>query len=781
MRSDPTRSDPAGALRARSASLLTLSLWTAALAAQEPAVVPGAIPDTALLLQRPPQIADGGTAGGLWGNGGDYKVSLHDGFVFYPYVGAALPHQPLRWTTRSVAVGGQELVDPAIVPAPKWSRTRCEYDLGAVLECYDLRPDGVEQTFVLEGGPYTGDLVVRGAIDTPLRLASRGFAHGDLALTLGDGTEIIGYGAATAVDAAGRRFPMQTAVDGHEVLLRLDAAVVAKASWPLVVDPVVSNLSVLSTPRVVDVDVLHEALTPLGSQARTWVAYHIEVAAGDGDVWVTRFSPDFAAGGTDAYREISAWDASHPRLALCEATSEVLTVLASGPNGGAAQRFVLVHPHLTSDLALRTGTATPFNNGVDHDWRPEIGSRTDGSAEVMITWQREVATTFVNTDTSSIQAGVWDAATRTVVTPAFVLRNRPNRDQERPSVNRAAAGDEWVVVYQEHDGTLANDDWDVEMLAVDRAGSVTPTGLQLDEAADPLLHTIVPRIGGSGGRYVVRYTVRPFDLLAPKPTGRAGDLVRVQRLDVVHPAGASRLPWPAVTLAQSAGDDLLGAGVGFDDRSDSHWGTAVADVAAGSYRLFKLGYRGMVVESLAGLMPPGFEPQPGGVAFNGTQREFVFGYGGNDGSAGGNSLFGAIVGYEPVTPAFAFGLGCGSGVQGGLAAMVDKQQLGAEDFTFALQNAPEDGLALFLLSVDDVSFPLGGVGMIGCTLLADSRPGALVYLVAEPVNGGAARHRIAIPEDLPPFRLVAQWGYPATGANPAGIQASDAVDVAIGR
>jgi hypothetical protein len=116
---------------------------------------------------------------GLWAAGKNYKASFHDDFVFYTALGRGYPKNlPLRWTTESIVVGGTHAVLPAARPAPAHTAWRCELALGDVTEAYDIRPDGVEQTFVL-ARPLagSGDLTITGRIATELRAAAVAAAH----------------------------------------------------------------------------------------------------------------------------------------------------------------------------------------------------------------------------------------------------------------------------------------------------------------------------------------------------------------------------------------------------------------------------------------------------------------------------------------------------------------------------------------------------------------------------------------------------------------------------
>src|SRR5687768_12557974 len=219
------------------------------------AVAPGT-PAVDLLVPIHTAEADVGVPYGLWAAGSSYKVSFHDGATFVPVLGTAYPHNlPLAWRTQSVRVGELELVTH--VPRLTWRDTRAEYDLGGVAEAYDVRRDGLEQTFVLrERPPAAGDLVVRGAITTALHAVAVAAAHQALTFLDDAGLPIVTYGAATAVDARGVRQPMTTSFADGEVVLRLDAAWLAGATFPVVVDPLLGTASPVSGSPRTHVDIV---------------------------------------------------------------------------------------------------------------------------------------------------------------------------------------------------------------------------------------------------------------------------------------------------------------------------------------------------------------------------------------------------------------------------------------------------------------------------------------------------------------------------------------------
>src|SRR5690606_15010338 len=111
-----------------------------------------------------------GTPYGIWAAGRDYKVSFHDGFTFVPYLGDAVAENvTVRWRTTAVTVGERPLADVTKAPVIAYDDLRFEYRWPGLTEAYDVRVDGVEQTFVLAERPRTsGDLVIEGRLSSRL-------------------------------------------------------------------------------------------------------------------------------------------------------------------------------------------------------------------------------------------------------------------------------------------------------------------------------------------------------------------------------------------------------------------------------------------------------------------------------------------------------------------------------------------------------------------------------------------------------------------------------------
>jgi hypothetical protein len=257
--------DPVGALPHSSTTGAEQAQQRASAAARQGLEQAFADPEL-VLFDRP--LADGP----LWAVGRDYKASFDDaGFTFVgrPQPGAA-EVQPLRFTLASVRAGGEPLVlQPAVLG--QFER-RLVWDRGALVETVDVAGRGVEQVFTFASLPARGDLVLDLAVATALR--------GE---TTADGIRFTGshdqvtYSQAIAIDADGDRIAVPTTWASGRITIRVPAEFVAQASFPLVVDPVVTALPVANTTQ------------DLGDPDVAWDA--------TGQVWGVVFSRFF--GGTD--------------------------------------------------------------------------------------------------------------------------------------------------------------------------------------------------------------------------------------------------------------------------------------------------------------------------------------------------------------------------------------------------------------------------------------------------------------------------------------------------
>jgi len=235
---------------------------------------------------------------GLWAAGPDYKASFHDGFTFYPRLGPTQPDNlPLRWQTESIRVGEQVLVDGHSEPAGWHDAWRCELRYHGVTEAYDVRRDGVEQTFVFAAPPRIhGDLVVTGRVRTPLHVLPVVSAMADLVFVDESGQPRVRYGAATAVDALGQRTPVPTSFDGTHIRLTIDGTWLARAQFPVVLDPLTAPVSIHSDPTSLGVYDIAVGFESESSQFNVMVVFSRASSSTDFDVFGLLMHRDFSPG-----------------------------------------------------------------------------------------------------------------------------------------------------------------------------------------------------------------------------------------------------------------------------------------------------------------------------------------------------------------------------------------------------------------------------------------------------------------------------------------------------
>ncbi len=168
---------------------------------------------------------------------------------------AAVDDRGLRFGTP----GGAELaLEPRAVLRRGWREdlrpgalTRDERSLArpvsaAATERMDLRPDGVELSYVFPARPPgRGDLVVRLAVRTALSAPQGTF--GDAGLAFAGPGGAVRVGAVTGVAADGATAPGALRWDGAHLDLVLPAAFVDSAAYPLVLDPLVGSVSTVDS------------------------------------------------------------------------------------------------------------------------------------------------------------------------------------------------------------------------------------------------------------------------------------------------------------------------------------------------------------------------------------------------------------------------------------------------------------------------------------------------------------------------------------------------------
>jgi hypothetical protein len=703
---------------------------------------------------------------GVWAAGDDYKARFDGGMTFVPRLGADYPHnQPFAWQTTSVRVGETELLTTGRAPGMTHTDYRVEYHHagGAVVEAYDVLAHGLEQTFVLARRPATGgDLTITGRTTTALWTAAVVGTSGELLFRDANGTPILTYGRAIAIDADGDQFAMSTTCDGAHITLRLAAPDLAVADFPLVVDPLLAAVTPHAIGSAAALGQVDAASESVSGSVTTAVAFTRHFSATDLDVHA-RIGSISLGSTTAVFADIATTtSADHPRLAHVAATN----------------RWVIVYQSLIHQTQLMQIRAGMFLGGTSqqptvstsiphlvlpgiHEWRPAVsGIAAGGSGSgALVVFQQEAGTAqFANTANSRVLGMFFDtAAPNGQWNAPFLVQGLAGEDTERPSVNRMGEGGaafSRFVVCQTFVNNAGNDDWDLIGKLVDHTGSVS--GNQWISSLGTI-HKLGPVVDGRFGRYCVTFST------ANTSTGKVQDVLgndlRCERLDWAHgdsaPSAAGNLP--TETLASNSFRILEATGIAFNGVTRSHWAlTWRSSSTSPATYLMRVGYRGKalqnpeLIDSSLGVSIAG----PAAVAHNDSLRATTTCY--QTANSGTNQLMARSFAYDiAAIPTFQSSTCSSIGLdwRGLSGALEENQRIGCEFSGPAAVGAPANGLHLLLVATATANVPLADP-ILGsnCTLLVPfTGPDYLGYLPL--AVGSTASWQLPLPETLPAMTL----------------------------
>jgi hypothetical protein len=305
------------------------------------------------------------------------------GVMFTPALGHQAPHNmPLRFTLQSVRRGNHALLEAqaGVAPEAQLAGNRVTYDRGAIDEHYDVRPAGIEQSFTFANAlAGDGDLVVRGQIDT--ELACRANTDGSLSYLLA-GVGGVHYGTVTGIDADGRKVRGELRRDGNAIELVLPDAFVDAASFPLVLDPLLSTEFLVPGGANSDPDIAYDATNDV-----YLAAFQNVFSAVDTDVLAQRLDGSTGAViGATIQVEFFTSAVGRVRVASVNSTNQFLVVwqTAPGPWGpwDVSCRRVDAATGTTSAIVAVAATT---ENEIDPCVSGEASSSADN--EALVVWR----------------------------------------------------------------------------------------------------------------------------------------------------------------------------------------------------------------------------------------------------------------------------------------------------------------------------------------------------------------------------------------------------------
>jgi len=701
---------------------------------------------------------DQGVGGGLWASGAGYKARFGDGIAFFPVLGdKAQRNLPLRWTTTAIRFGEASVLG-ALTAQRRASDWRFELHHGPVVEAYDVRDDGVEQTFVLDRRPaVAGDFVVEGDIDSELTAPPSPWKHGEVVFHDASGQARVRYGAAVAIDARGQRLPMETSFDGRRLGLRLSGRWLSEATYPVTVDPLLSPVLLstgsgyASTVDIVRDDVANDLM----------VVYRRASAGTDYDAFARVTDDTLPGGSSTIWTDIDAsWSTEHTSGAFVGSSQKYVIALERRFPSSNNYSWVRYHLHASGDLNTDT-TVTLVSKPAALTWtEPDVGGTAAYSSgdDALIVFKSEdpVGAPFYG----DVFGMVVDTAADTYGSTFFLAGSASGLTYDRggPRVNKQSDGNgaSWVVAFGEYNRAAASDDWDVAVARVTPSGSVSSRSYVNSLAAD---HKLRPAIDGRGGRYMLTY-----GLAAPGHILSWMHTLRVSRFDFAE--GAANPVFRTDRLLRSGGE-LFASDIAYDSTSDSHW-TACYYTSAWDTFAVRLGYDAGILETATLYNGTASSSGPA-VCFDDDARRFFVAY---PTTESGEPLY-----VRPLTHANGTATVSGTGC-GGAISWSGTYNAGSELGTVRLTGAAPAASAVLLTSLGAADLPLDAIGMTGCRLLVS--PTSLLFSLNTVTSGtGVGSLPLPLPSAAAGLNLHFQWAHVALGANPANLRATPRLRVEV--
>ena len=444
----------------------------------------------------------------ILGEASSYQVRFRvDEVAFTPPPAATAPVDPrlvlrLQSVARRDAASRGFPVD-AVAPHQAADGRMVQYARTEFVERYELRPDGVEQSFVFSSlPPGGGDLVVRLGVETALPLARA--AADELRFEV-DGLGGVRIGKVLGVDAQGVESAGALAFRDGVLELSLPAAFVDRAALPLVLDPLIgSTIAVASGSTYDESDPDVASTFGVGGDPGTYIV--VWERAGFG-IRGQRFDESGApVGGTVFIRNSAA--AAEPRVATLRVADAFAVVwqensdiwgTAVGIESGVVSTAIAIAatgdlesspdiggsnilPFYTDDAivvwrnatqrrieaaqfevhrdtgVLRVHDQTTIASGTTTVSSPSISETSGRAGYHLIAWQREVG----GASQTDILGAIVDRQITFVST--FSIASSTN-DEDDPSVD--GNGTCWVVAY-ETETTAGSGDNDIACRGVCR-------------------------------------------------------------------------------------------------------------------------------------------------------------------------------------------------------------------------------------------------------------------------------------------------------------------------
>ena len=263
---------------------------------------------------------------------------------------------------------------------PEWSADTARIRHDHVVETYRLTAHGFEQSFQVAQRPAGhGDWIFAIAIDGNVTADARPARHAAIEFSQ-DGHRAVRYGEAIAFDRSGQRVDVQTAYDGAGNLqLIVPAAFVDSASYPIVIDPVV-------TPVFIPSDTFFDDSQAAVAQDLTtdtyMVAWRRTFSTGGAGIYAKLFTATGTFASSVVAVVVGGNDIANPAVVTCTVFSPNAFLVVFEQNNRIRGR--LMSTTLGTTLAPAFDISAPAFG--QRDRRPAVSG--PGTGTMMVAWDR---------------------------------------------------------------------------------------------------------------------------------------------------------------------------------------------------------------------------------------------------------------------------------------------------------------------------------------------------------------------------------------------------------
>jgi len=415
----------------------------------------------------------------------------------------------LRYRLSSVRAGSDVLfADDGHAPRLEADGDRVTLRRGPVDEFYDRLNDGLEQSFRIAERPAAGDLEIRGALDTDLARPTDGASGAALA-----------FGAAITVDrcavidARGAKLALPLTMESGALVIRVPAAWLASAEFPVVVDPVLGPTvtvdSGIASMYWRNVDVAYNAV-----QNHYFVVWNEQFSGSDYDVWAARIDastgalvPPTAALPNPNPLDIDANAAGEASVAWNPTTNQYLTAYRHLVTGALEQ------DQIRARITNGDGTnfpgpdgATPANTGfeVNDDQLTASSDRNPDVAAVGSGWRVVWAK---QTFSGSVTGAIWArdvAGVATFATASYLVQDSAALVEQQPCIAHDATTGTSLIAW----GTGLGPGTECYAMTA-TAASPPSLGPLIAVTGSNGLASTSPRMAVSPGQFLVVWTEYP--------------------------------------------------------------------------------------------------------------------------------------------------------------------------------------------------------------------------------------------------------------------------------